>query len=41
MNPRGNRMMAKHILYTLGATRHEVAQYAKRVELVNNMQPID
>lgn len=41
MNPRGNRLMAKHIAYTLGATGQEERRYSKRVELVNNMQPID
>ncbi len=37
MKPRGNRLMARKILQTLGMTRREMRLAEKRWELVNNM----
>ncbi|MBN2329407.1 MAG: SGNH/GDSL hydrolase family protein [Candidatus Omnitrophica bacterium] len=37
MNPRGNRLMAAHIIQSLGATNRELALVKKRWELINNM----
>ena len=39
MNPRGNRLMTRTILTTLGAKPAEITHWAQRVELINNMQP--
>lgn len=38
MNPRGNRLMARSIFMTLGATWQEKSRAEKRWELVNNMK---
>jgi acyl-CoA thioesterase I len=40
MNPRGNRMMTLFILRALNAPHNQIRAYTKRVELVNNMQPM-
>lgn len=39
MLPRGNRLMAREILNTLGANRNQRRQAENEWELINNMQP--
>jgi lysophospholipase L1-like esterase len=41
MLPRGNRLMAREILKSLGANDNQLRQAEKAWELINNMHPID
>ena len=37
LNPRGNRLMTRTILKTLGAQPQQMSRYENRIELIGNM----